>query len=379
MFVVGIIYRNEAHKAKIIPPTESGIPINAEIVSVFNPSNYIERATISSKVPHLCIGERLTRPTENIWGRTSGTNCLLRPCSDGTLIWPFHWQYGFNQNLAVPSLNVSVRSTTVDRVELPAQTRAGLQSRRNSKRALWLAEVEIADVNLRTLLEYQRFFRSLGLPFHDVSLARDVSQGLHGRQNTADSYNDQEHRRDICRTKKSAEIAIRFAGGCYCLLFGCSCIYGQPRGNSLRLRLRGIAGPALVGLGLAAFLFPEYYNRACYDEYPDNPWPATLGSPTLHDSNTVPQKYTLMTSNYWDTLSAGEGTNLANVLDKSKQVQVISALAEGSGIRQIEGMTGGSDYRDVSRKNGLGSRRRSFRASRASESAKGLCMGARYG
>jgi IS1 family transposase len=59
-----------------------------------------------------------------------------------------------------------------------------------------------------------------------------------------------------------------------------------------------------------------------------------------HGGHTVPQKYPLTTDNYWGTVMCIGRTQMANVLPRAKQVAVISALAEGSGIRQIERMTG---------------------------------------
>lgn len=56
--------------------------------------------------------------------------------------------------------------------------------------------------------------------------------------------------------------------------------------------------------------------------------------------NTVSHKYLLTGTNYWDTVILIEDTRMANILAAEKQVAVISALAEGSGIRQIERMTG---------------------------------------
>jgi len=61
---------------------------------------------------------------------------------------------------------------------------------------------------------------------------------------------------------------------------------------------------------------------------------------------------------------------MANVLDREKQVAVISTLAEGSDIRQIERITG------VSGQHCMGGHCGSVRDSRSSESAKGLRMGA---
>jgi IS1 family transposase len=56
--------------------------------------------------------------------------------------------------------------------------------------------------------------------------------------------------------------------------------------------------------------------------------------------DTVPHKYPLTSSTYWGTVIGIGRTNMANILPMEKRVAVISALAEGSGIRQIERMTG---------------------------------------
>jgi len=56
--------------------------------------------------------------------------------------------------------------------------------------------------------------------------------------------------------------------------------------------------------------------------------------------NNVPQKCPLTINNYWGTVSAIRRLNMAPFLERVKQVQIISAPAEGSGIRQIERMTG---------------------------------------
>jgi len=57
-------------------------------------------------------------------------------------------------------------------------------------------------------------------------------------------------------------------------------------------------------------------------------------------ANTVPQKYLLTSVNYRGTVIAIGRMAMANVLPMTKQVAVISVLAEGSGIRQAERMTG---------------------------------------
>jgi IS1 family transposase len=61
---------------------------------------------------------------------------------------------------------------------------------------------------------------------------------------------------------------------------------------------------------------------------------------SLHYTNIVPHKYSLTSASYWGTVIAIRRAGMANNLPKEKQAAVIGALAEGSGIRQIERMTG---------------------------------------
>src|SRR5207247_684552 len=63
------------------------------------------------------------------------------------------------------------------------------------------------------------------------------------------------------------------------------------------------------------------------------------GIGTFHFAAT-PRKYVLTSPNYWGTLIAIGDKTMANVLSDEKQAMIIGALAEGSGIRQIERMTG---------------------------------------
>lgn len=165
---------------------------------------------------------------------------------------------------------------------------------------------------------------------HRVNLLLNGLQSSQSSPNAAHSNDDQEHCWEVCGTKKATEVAVRFAGGCYCRIFGCMFIYGDRPGQSLRLRLRRIAGPALVGLGLAAFLFPPYYTGDC--ENKSNPPPFLNLS---HSDNTVPHKYLLTSTNYWGTVIGIGRTSMPNVLSTDKQVPEIGALAEGSGFARL--------------------------------------------
>jgi IS1 family transposase len=60
----------------------------------------------------------------------------------------------------------------------------------------------------------------------------------------------------------------------------------------------------------------------------------------FHGANTVSQKYLLTSTNYRNTLMSIERWPMGKAIETEKQVAIIAALAEGSGIRQIERITG---------------------------------------
>ncbi len=60
----------------------------------------------------------------------------------------------------------------------------------------------------------------------------------------------------------------------------------------------------------------------------------------LDGTNTVPQEYMLTSPIYWGTVSGIGRADMPNVLSTDRQVAVIGAFAESSGIRQIERMSG---------------------------------------
>ncbi|HET9280955.1 MAG TPA: hypothetical protein VFR24_03230, partial [Candidatus Angelobacter sp.] len=213
-------------------------------------------------------------------------------------------------NLAMNFFDVSRTAAHIANVKLPVTERVVLNTAGYRNRASHFSEVEFVKKDFGALVENQ--FRL------------DRTESLNSGPYTAEAYQDQQHRWQVCGTKKAAEVAIRFAGGCYCLLFGCLFIWFNTT------KFRRVVGPTLVGLGLAAFLFPPYYEGDC-ENYGKQP-PLLLQQHS-HSGNTVPQKYLLTTNNYWGTFIGRGNEPMANVLDRDQQIAVVSALAEGSAIR----------------------------------------------
>ncbi len=100
-------------------------------------------------------------------------------------------------------------------------------------------------------------------------------------------------------------------------------------------------GFVLIFVGILLLGFPALWGHGLLRTTRDNPCgKEPENSDTLHKSNTVPRKYHLTSPNYWGTVIGIGRTDMPTVLAKDKQIAVISALAEGSGIRQIERITG---------------------------------------
>jgi hypothetical protein len=111
------------------------------------------------------------------------------------------------------------------------------------------------------------------------------------------------------------------SGGVFWGLFF-SYIHRHSLSWRLTLGLAGLLGGLFVFLWGVNIIFAHTFNI----------------SPRSED--TVPQKYLLTSFNYWGTVIGIGRADMPNVLSTDKQVAVISALAEGSGIRQIERITG---------------------------------------
>jgi IS1 family transposase len=171
------------------------------------------------------------------------------------------------------------------------------------------------------------------------SLTLDDFQGANSNNDPCDSHGAQNEIREVFRRNETKEIGLRFLGvfigiiGGICLLLYVELVYFDriPANRIVLWGLRG-GGGLLLSIGFFSGLLPVYWD---YD--------ATYGCQHEHHShswNTVPHKYRLTSPNYWGTVISIGRTNMAPFLDRTKQVAIISALAEGSGIRQIERMTG---------------------------------------
>ena len=170
-------------------------------------------------------------------------------------------------------------------------------------------------------------FRRLGdLPLHDVSLSSYRLQGRNRYSNATDSCKEQQDVRQVFGRKQTREVIVRVIFGAIFLYFGFFLLYRNNR-RGWRFWLMNIFGWMLTGSGLGAFLLPVYYDCRYSED-------CQYGGQPSHSRTIVLQKY--LTTRYFCTTVM----DMANVLDRDKQIAVIGALAEGSSIRSIERITG---------------------------------------
>jgi IS1 family transposase len=138
------------------------------------------------------------------------------------------------------------------------------------------------------------------------------------------AYTSEDNRPYFTRRKWLAFPVLLILGGSGGIFWGLFFSYIHRYNLSWRLALgvSGLLGGLFIFLWGLNIIFAHTFNI----------------SP--HSDDTVPQKYLLTNSNYWGTVIGIGRADMPNVLSTDKQVAVISALAEGSGIRQIERITG---------------------------------------
>jgi IS1 family transposase len=116
------------------------------------------------------------------------------------------------------------------------------------------------------------------------------------------------------------------------IFFGCGRLWDKRR-FGLLLFCSGLLLDAVATTSGVIGCLPWNWGRCLKDGQEHSEWKNS------HGGDTVTHKL-LTTPYYCNTLIAIGRANMANILPIEKQVAIISALAEGSGIRQIERMTG---------------------------------------
>jgi hypothetical protein len=181
----------------------------------------------------------------------------------------------------------------------------------------------------------------------NVSLPLYGPKRPEGETHTKATDDNQQCRQDVISQGEFVGSTPRFVFWCslFCILsltvgaFGGAIFFGGWVDRSVSRKWVGGLLAILGYLGFCSSLFTMIFDclpwnwRRCLQE-------SKYGNEhELHTEITVTRK--LLTMPYYcNTLIAIGRANMANVLSIEKQVAIINALAEGSGIRQIECMTG---------------------------------------
>jgi len=181
----------------------------------------------------------------------------------------------------------------------------------------------------RSLAAYQSFGvkeSSFGILFGSSGLPLDNSQRSESSEDTDKGCNDQRPTGNSFWPESPMQIALCIVAGMVFLFGGCEIAYKRDGfwWGLLSCFL------LLCGLGLLNLTRIAAHINSKHD----------TDDSCSHSGVIVPHKYFLTSTNYWGTVSDIGRTDMPNVLSTDKQVAVISALAEGSGIRQIERITG---------------------------------------
>lgn len=170
-----------------------------------------------------------------------------------------------------------------------------------------------------------------------ICLSPNYQQRTNGNHDSNNTEDTQNKIREIFRRNEAIEVRWRFMGvliglpGGVCLFCYIEFVYVERiHVNRIVLWCLRVSSVLMMGLGFFSGLLPIYWD---YD--------ATYGKQkkAFHGCDNVTQKL-LTTPYYCNTLIAIGRAHMANVLSIDKQVAIISGLAEGSGIRQIERITG---------------------------------------
>ena len=170
------------------------------------------------------------------------------------------------------------------------------------------------------------FLSSVGVPYDGIGLLSDDAKSPKGGEQANSGCDNQSPIRDGFWPESLSQVIFCLLIGGLLVLCGCEITYRRDgfRWGVLACIL------IIVGLGLLNLTLIACHENGKQDS----------NSGCSHNGVIVPHKYFLTSTNYWGTVIPIGRANMPNVLSTDKQVAVISALAEGSGIRQIERITG---------------------------------------
>ena len=200
--------------------------------------------------------------------------------------------------------------------------------------------------------KYEGSLHSKQGTFHQISLTPNSTQCSPQKQYLQTAYyRQQKVKAPICPVRPISFGGTYRHGGKFADFYGLLCIacgYGLtlfliPIGGYFIDRGTRLWGWGLIGLGLLGGLLatlsgiigclPWDWWRCLKDGQDHSEYQNS------HSGDTVTQKLLTMPC-FCNTVIAIGRANMTNVLPIEKQVAIVNALAEGSGIRQIERMTG---------------------------------------
>jgi len=354
MLVVGVVYRNETVFGRVVETAKSSSSVDTQVVHISDAAHYIDPSASPSQLVGLVLVDRGLHPKQDGIG-LSGSNGewfygATVPFIERNLRkWAFRYK---NLTVGVPYLGAG--AAAINRIKLAGRRIA--RDENNSPDSFGIRKVKITHYDAGALRKNDLLFHDDGLFFDVISLLlHDLSLSVQGRNRFSQIQNLESghENKQSCKDNESfiPPILIRldrewggghfyqsgFIIGCYLLTLALI-----PIGGLSGDRGRKCIGRFLIGVGFACGLvgtfalgcpwFTSSTNDNCENQ-------RDYQSP-VHGSNTVPRKYLLTNTNYWGTVIGIGRTEMPNVLSTDKQVAVISALAEGSGIRQIERITG---------------------------------------
>jgi IS1 family transposase len=294
---------------------------DAQFVPVVNKSKDMESRSIGGDSGSLGLLNGL-RATEQPSGRLPGLELDAHAVTDLPFKRPPHWQGVAYERLAQNLLNVGRAPARIDDVKLTRPIRAYLYSRRHGIDAAYapgLREIEISYGDFGALRQHK--------------FASNGRQCTKGSPDTTETDHDEEPSRPRLRSNRIVVIPfIGIVGSQALVMFGFYLVGNHPYGK--REWLWVVLGTVIVNLGFVCLLLclAWLWHHHQQEQYESDR--------NLHSSNTVTQKYRLTSSNSCNTLIGIGRTDMPNVLDKDKQIAIISALTEGSSIRSIERITG---------------------------------------